>query len=94
MKRTRTRHQRGSLTREAHKSGTIWVFRWSEKQADGTRKNHKLIIGSVRELRTESQAWAAVDKLALNMNRPPEQTSYRDVWRDGGSLPEARVGLR
>jgi hypothetical protein len=64
MKRTRTRHQRGSLTREAHKSGTIWVFRWSEKQADGTRKNHKLIIGSVRELRTESQAWAAVDKLA------------------------------
>jgi integrase len=70
MKRTRTRHQRGSLTREAHKSGTIWVFRWSEKQADGTRKNHKLIIVSVRELRTESQAWAAVDKLALNINRP------------------------
>jgi len=70
MKQTRTRFQRGSLTKVERKGGQeAWVYRWRETRADGKRRPRKLVVGSVEKFPTERRAWLAVDSLRLNINR-------------------------
>src|SRR5437016_1943351 len=66
----RTRYQRGSLQRVKRKVGpAVWIFRWYEIQADGSKKYRKAVIGSVEEFRTETEAQTAADALRININR-------------------------
>jgi len=46
----------------------VWVYRWRETQPDGSRRPRKLVVGSVKQYRTETAAWKAVDALGLNIN--------------------------
>jgi integrase len=69
MKQTRERHQKGSLRKQKRSSGReVWVFRWREVRADGTRRPRKLVVGAVEDLRTEAAAWREVESLELNIN--------------------------
>ena len=80
---TRTRHQKGCLKQIMRKGGSrVWIFRWRETESDGSRRARKIVVGSVRDLRNESAAREALDRLSLNLNldlsegaRPPESFS-------------------
>lgn len=80
---TRTRYQRGSLKQITRKGGLkVWIYRWRETGPDGARVSRKIVVGSVRELRTESAAREALERLNLNINldlsegaRPPRTFS-------------------
>jgi integrase len=70
------RFQRGCLRIEDRKSGPTWVLRYyATRESDGKRVEHKLPIGLVRELRTESSAWAEVEnqRLLQQINEPNSQ---------------------
>ena len=71
----RARHQKGSLQRVKRKSGqNVWIFRWYEIQTDGSKRYRKVVVGTVEEFRTESDAQKAVDALRLTINeRTPRQ---------------------
>jgi len=67
------RFQRGCLRIEDRKSGPTWVLRYYvTRELDSKRVEHKLPIGLVRELRTESAAWAEVEnqRLLQQINQP------------------------
>lgn len=65
----RARFQAGSLTKEKrHTSADVWVYRWREKQTDGTDTLRKRIIGSTRDLPTKAAAQKAVEGLKLDIN--------------------------
>jgi integrase len=80
---TRTRHQKGCLKQIMRIGGSrVWIFRWRETESDGSRRARKIVVGSVRDLRNESAAREALDRLSLNVNldlsegaRPPESFS-------------------
>jgi integrase len=72
VKQARIRYQKGSLKKSRRAGGTeVWVYRWRETRADGTRRSRKLVVGSVEEFPTERRAWLAVDNLRLNINHEP-----------------------
>ncbi len=57
------RFQRGSLRKENRKAGPTWVLRhYVTRQSDGKRVEHKIPIGLVHDFRTESAAWAEVER--------------------------------
>lgn len=67
------RFQRGCLRIEDRKSGLTWVLRYYvTRQTDCKRVEHKLPIGLVRDFKTESAAWAEVEKQRLSeqINEP------------------------
>ena len=65
------RFQRGSLRVEARKKGPTWVLRYFvTRPSDGCRVEHKIPIGLVQHLPTESAAWAAVERQHLQLNEP------------------------
>jgi integrase len=69
-------YQRGSLKTLRRKGGhEVWIFRWRETRSDGTRRPRKLVVGSVRELRTEAAAWHALEALKLNINLDLSETA-------------------
>jgi hypothetical protein len=51
------RFQRGCLRKEDRKDGLTWVLRhYVTRQSDGKRVEHKIPVGLVRDLKTESAA--------------------------------------
>src|SRR6266852_6782294 len=67
------RFQRGSLRKEDRKAGPTWVLRhYVTRQSDSKRVEHKMPIGLVRDLKTESAAWAEVERqhIAQQINEP------------------------
>ena len=64
----RTRYQQGSLSKEARKSGDVWIYRWRDRLPTGDRCKRKQIIGTVAQYRTESAARRAVEVLHLDIN--------------------------
>lgn len=76
----RARYQRGSLSLIKRKDGLkVWKYRWRETQANGTRKRRSMIVGSVEDYPTESQAQAAADGLRLNINHVTLQGAGKDI---------------
>lgn len=54
---TRNKFQEGSLSREkGQRQADVWAYRWSEVAQDGSVKRRKVIVGTVDQYRTESQA--------------------------------------
>jgi len=65
------RFQRGSLRVESRKDGDTWVLRYFvTRHSDGRRVEHKIPIGLVQDLPTESAAWAEVEQQHLQLNEP------------------------
>jgi integrase len=66
----RPRYQFGALYQEPRKKGPdVWVYRWREADANGRRKLRKQIVGTVRELRSRTDAQQAVEALRLSVNK-------------------------
>ena len=66
---SRTRYQQGSIRRVKRKKGPdVWVFRWRNTHADGSRKETTRVIGTVLEYRTKAAAEKAALALRININ--------------------------
>jgi hypothetical protein len=66
----RPQYQLGTLYQEPRKNGPdVWVYRWRETDEHGERVLRKEIVGTVRELRTKTDAQAAAEALRLRVNR-------------------------
>jgi integrase len=66
----RPRYQFGTLYQEPRKNGPdVWVYRWREADANGKRQLRKQIVGTIRELRSRTDAQQAVEALRLSVNR-------------------------
>ena len=69
MRRTRNTYQHGWIeTRPSKKDGPVFVFRWrARKPGSGYTKRTEL-IGPVSALKTETNAWRAVERRKLDIN--------------------------
>jgi integrase len=66
---SRARYQQGSIRRVQRKKGPdVWVFRWLDTKADGSRRENNRVIGSVLEYRTKAAAIKAAEALRININ--------------------------
>ena len=65
----RQRYQFGSVERKARKRGPdVWALRYREHLPDGTNCHKSLIVGTVAQHATESQARRAAQTLLLRIN--------------------------
>lgn len=79
----RARHQKGSLQRVKRKKGQdVWIFRWYEIQPDGTKKYRKVVVGTVEEFKTETDAHKAVDALRLTINEQTPRQQLKEISLD------------
>lgn len=60
-------YQRGSLKKVHRKEGETWVLRFRVTNAEGTRVEHTLPIGLVRDFPKDDDAWREVDRLGLGV---------------------------
>jgi integrase len=66
----RIRYQQGCIARERRNNGPdVWIFRWRETQPDGQRRNRKVVVGTVEEYSTRSEAQKATDALRIHVNK-------------------------
>src|SRR5277367_496876 len=73
---SKTRYQQGSIRRLKRKKGPdVWVFRWRNTQANGSRKETTRVIGTVLEYRTKAAAVKAAETLRININNTTPRPS-------------------
>jgi integrase len=66
---SKTRYQQGSIRRvKRKKAPDVWVFRWLETKADGSRKENNRVIGTILDYRTKAAAERAAEALRSNIN--------------------------
>jgi integrase len=66
----RARYQRGCISREGRNNGPhFWIYRWRETQPNGQRINRKVVVGTVEEYSTKSEAQKAADALRIHVNK-------------------------
>jgi len=69
LRRTRNTYQHGWIeTRPSKKQGLIFVYRWRAHKSDGGYAKRTEPIGSVSVLKTETNAWRAVEHRRLEIN--------------------------
>jgi integrase len=74
---TRNTYQHGWIeTRPSKKQGLVFVYRWRERKPDSGYTKRSEVIGSVSVLKTEANAWRAIEhrKLDVNSDFPQEHT--------------------
>jgi hypothetical protein len=65
----RTRYQFGSVERKGRKKGPdVWALRYREHMPDGTSCHKSLIVGTVEQHATKSQARRAAQAFLLGIN--------------------------
>ncbi len=47
----------------------MWLYRWREVDPKGKPQMRSLVVGTVKEYKTETAAWKAVETLRLNVNQ-------------------------
>lgn len=65
----RARYQRGCLKNVPRKSGSVWEYRY---RLNGQQKT--MVVGSLKELKTESAAWKKLELIRLNLNSETHPT--------------------
>src|SRR5258708_30034908 len=66
---TRNAYQPGWIeTRPSKKQGLVFVYRWRERKPDGGYSKRTEVIGSVSVLKTEANAWRAIEHRKLDVN--------------------------
>jgi integrase len=77
---SKTRYQQGSIRRLARKGGPdVWVFRWRDIHADGSKKENNRVIGTVLEFRTKAAAERAAEALRININSTTPRASIQGM---------------
>ena len=65
----RTRYQFGCIERKTRRKGPdVWALRYRERMADGNFTHRSLIVGSIDQYTTESQARVAAQAVLLGIN--------------------------
>ncbi len=76
LRLTRNTYQHGWIeTRPSKKQDLVFVYRWRERKSDGGYTKRAEVIGSVSVLKTEANAWRAIEhrKLDVNSDHPQGQ---------------------
>jgi len=69
LRLTRNTYQHGWIeTRPSKKQGLVFVYRWRERKPDGGHTKRVEVIGSVSVLKTEANAWRAIEHRKLDVN--------------------------
>jgi len=69
LRLTRNTYQHGWIeTRPSKKQGLVFVYRWRERKSDGGSTKRAEVIGSVAMLKTEANAWRAIEHRKLDVN--------------------------
>lgn len=69
MRRTRNTYQNGWIeTRPSKEQELVFVYRWRERKPDGGFRKRTELIGPVSVLKTETNAWRAVEQRRLEIN--------------------------
>ena len=77
-RRKATRYNTGVLCKEKRAAGMIWVFRWSE-EVNGQRRQHKEVIGTIKEFRTLAAANREADRLRCQLNEDKQSLSLKTI---------------
>lgn len=76
----RIRYQQGCIARERRNNGPdVWIFRWRETQPDGKRTNRKVVVGTVDEYSTRSEAQKAADAIRIHVNKETPRSILRPL---------------
>ena len=76
----RTRYQHGSLGVVERKNGQkVWVFRWWQTRIDGSKKRPKIVVGSLKDYPTKSDAQRAVEALRITINEQTPRQQLREI---------------
>jgi len=66
----RPRYQHGFFSEVRRKKGpNVWIYRWREVDPKGKPQMRSHVVGTVKEYKTETAAWVAVEALRLNINQ-------------------------
>lgn len=68
MRRTRNTYQDGWIEIRPSKKGPVFVYRWRERKPSGGYTKRTELIGPVSVLKTETNAWRAVEHRKLEIN--------------------------
>jgi len=69
LRLTRNTYQHGWIeTRPSKKQDLVFVYRWRERKPDGGYSKRTEVIGSVSVLKTEANAWRAIEHRKLDVN--------------------------
>jgi len=64
------RYQHGFFSEVRRKKGpNVWIYRWREVDPKGKPQMRSHVVGTVKEYKTETAAWVAVEALRLNINQ-------------------------
>jgi integrase len=79
-----SRYQQGTIDQVQRSKGEdVWVFRWRETAADGSRVQRKKTIGDLSQFPTEKSAWQAIENLRAEINSAEQRvgkTTVADAW--------------
>jgi hypothetical protein len=81
--KTRRRYQEGSISRVKRAKGPdVWIFRWRERQPDGSLKQKKTLLGDAERYPRLLDAKQAAEDLRADINRGPQVTemNVRELW--------------
>ncbi len=76
LRLTRNTYQHGWIeTRPSKKQDLVFVYRWRKRKPDGGYTKRSEVIGPVSMLKTEANAWRAIEhrKLDVNSEHPQGQ---------------------
>src|SRR2546429_6100501 len=76
LRLTRNTYQHGWIEhRPSKKQDLVFVYRWRERKSDGGYTKRSEVIGPVSMLKTEANAWRAIEhrKLDVNSDHPQGQ---------------------
>jgi integrase len=78
----RTRYQFGWLRKKPRRRGPdVWVWTYRSTMPNGGRKENSVIVGSVLQYPSKTEAWRAAEGLRLSVNdpRPAEEITFGAV---------------
>jgi integrase len=79
-----SRYQQGTIDQVKRSKGEdVWVYRWRETAADGSRVQRKKTIGDLSQFPTEKSAWQAIENLRAEINSAEQRvgkTTVADAW--------------
>jgi integrase len=79
-----SRYQQGTIDQVKRSKGEdVWVYRWRETAADGSRVQRKKTIGDLSQFPTEKSAWQAIENLRAEINAAEQkvgETTVADAW--------------
>jgi integrase len=79
-----SRYQQGTIDQVTRSQGEdVWVYRWRETAADGSRVQRKKTIGDLSQFPTEKSAWQAIENLRAEINAAEQRvgkTTVAEAW--------------